>query len=92
MSELRPAIRKLRKQLSGHQSDERLKTILEALEAIDTRIIDIESGPIKTAAEVKAAIVKGVSVLKAGGVCVIDFHVEPPPERSDGIGHRATGD
>ncbi|SRR6266446_4415485 len=49
-------------------------------------------GPIKTAAEVKAAIVKGVSVLKAGGVCVIDFHVEPPPERSDGIGHRATGD
>ena len=43
LSELRPAIRKLRKQLSGHQSDERLKTILEALEAIDTRIIDIES-------------------------------------------------
>jgi len=26
---------------------------------------------------VKAAIVKGVSVLQAGGVCVIDFHVEP---------------
>jgi len=26
----------------------------------------------------------GVSVLKSGGVCVIDFHVEPPPERSDG--------
>ena len=49
-------------------------------------------GPVKTAAELKAAISKGVSVLKSGGVCVIDFHVEPPPERSDGIGHRGTGD
>src|SRR5262249_2924505 len=49
-------------------------------------------GPGKTAAEVKAAISRGVSVLKSGGVCVIDFHVEPPPERSDGIGQRATGD
>jgi thiamine pyrophosphate-dependent acetolactate synthase large subunit-like protein len=48
-------------------------------------------GPVKTAAEVKAAIAKGVSVLKAGGVCVIDFHVEPPAERTDGIGHRPTG-
>jgi hypothetical protein len=45
---------------------------------------------VKAAAEVKAAIAQGVSVLKSGGVCVIDFHVEPPPERSDGIGHRAT--
>jgi acetolactate synthase-1/2/3 large subunit len=49
-------------------------------------------GPVRTAADVKAAISKGVSVLKSGGVCVIDFHVEPPPERSDGIGHRATSD
>jgi thiamine pyrophosphate-dependent acetolactate synthase large subunit-like protein len=48
-------------------------------------------GPVRTAAEVGAAISKGVAVLKSGGVCVIDFHVEPPPERSDGIGHRATG-
>jgi hypothetical protein len=40
---------------------------------------------------VKAAISKGVAVLKSGGVCVIDFHVEPPAERSDGIGQRATG-
>ena len=48
-------------------------------------------GPVKTAAEVKAAISKGVAVLKSGGVCVIDFHVDPPPERSDGIGHRPTG-
>jgi hypothetical protein len=31
-------------------------------------------------------------VLKSGGVCVIDFHIAPPPERSDGIGQRATGD
>jgi hypothetical protein len=22
---------------------------------------------------------------------VIDFHIEPPPDRSDGIGHRPTG-
>ena len=43
------------------------------------------------AAEVKAAIAKGVAVLKSGGVCVIDFHVDPPAERSDGIGHRPTG-
>jgi len=48
-------------------------------------------GPVRTATEVKAAIAKGVAVLKSGGVCVIDFHVEPPPERSDGIGHRPTG-
>ena len=48
-------------------------------------------GPVKTAAEVKAAISKGVAVLKSGGVCVIDFHVAPPAERSDGIGQRATG-
>jgi thiamine pyrophosphate-dependent acetolactate synthase large subunit-like protein len=47
-------------------------------------------GPVKTAAGVKAAISKGVAVLKSGGVCVIDFHVEPPAERSDGIGHRPT--
>jgi thiamine pyrophosphate-dependent acetolactate synthase large subunit-like protein len=49
-------------------------------------------GPVKTPAEVRAAISKGVAVLKSGGVGVIDFHVEPPPERSDGIGQRATGD
>jgi thiamine pyrophosphate-dependent acetolactate synthase large subunit-like protein len=48
-------------------------------------------GPVKSAVELKAAISKGVSVLKSGGVCVIDFHVEPPAERTDGIGHRATG-
>ena len=47
-------------------------------------------GPVTSAADAKAAISKGVAVLKSGGVCVIDFHVEPPADRSDGIGHRAT--
>ena len=48
-------------------------------------------GPVTSAADAKAAISQGVAVLKSGGVCVIDFHVEPPADRSDGIGHRATG-
>ena len=41
-----------------------------------------------------AAIAKGVDVLKKGGVCVIDFHVDPPAERqaNHGLGHRATND
>jgi thiamine pyrophosphate-dependent acetolactate synthase large subunit-like protein len=51
-------------------------------------------GPVTTAADAKAAIAKGVDVLKKGGVCVIDFHVDPPAERqaNHGLGHRATGD
>ena len=49
-------------------------------------------GPVTTVDGVKAAISRGVAVLKSGGVCVIDFHIAPPPERSDGIGQRATGD
>jgi thiamine pyrophosphate-dependent acetolactate synthase large subunit-like protein len=51
-------------------------------------------GPVTQAADVKAAIERGVDVLKKGGVCVIDFHVEPPADRSanHGLGHRATGD
>ena len=46
------------------------------------------------AAEAGPAIAKGVDVLKKGGVCVIDFHVDPPAERqaSHALGHRATGD
>ncbi len=48
-------------------------------------------GPVRSAGAVKAAIAKGVAVLKSGGVCVIDFHVDPPADRSDGIGHRPTG-
>ena len=47
-------------------------------------------GPVKTANEVKSAMAKGVSVLKSGGVCVIDFWVDPPPDRSDGIGKRGS--
>ena len=39
-------------------------------------------GPIKTAADLEAAIAKGVGVLKSGGVCVIDVHVDPGEERS----------
>lgn len=38
-------------------------------------------GPIKHASEVQAAIERGVGVLKSGGVCVIDFHIEPSAER-----------
>ncbi len=49
-------------------------------------------GPVTSVADAKAAISKGVAVLKSGGVCVIDFHIEPPADRSDGIGHRPTGD
>ena len=47
-----------------------------------------------SAADAAAAIAKGVDVLKKGGVCVIDFHVDPPAERqaNHGLGHRATGE
>jgi len=40
----------------------------------------------------RAAIARGVDVLKKGGVCVIDLHVDPPSERqaSHALGHRAT--
>ena len=51
-------------------------------------------GPVTSAADGGTAIAKGVDVLKKGGVCVIDFHVDPPAERqaNHGLGHRATGD
>jgi thiamine pyrophosphate-dependent acetolactate synthase large subunit-like protein len=39
-------------------------------------------GPVDTPEGVKPAIEKGVAVLKAGGVCVIDFHVRPGAERA----------
>ena len=50
-------------------------------------------GPITKAAAVKPALEKGVAILKQGGVCVIDFHVDPPPERAviSALGHRETG-
>jgi hypothetical protein len=38
-------------------------------------------GPIERAADVQAAIERGVAVLKGGGVCVIDFHIAPSAER-----------
>jgi hypothetical protein len=43
--------------------------------------------------DVGPAIAQGVDVLKKGGVCVIDLHVDPPAERqaSHALGHRATG-
>jgi thiamine pyrophosphate-dependent acetolactate synthase large subunit-like protein len=50
-------------------------------------------GPVKTAAELKAAIDKGVAALRAGKVCVIDLHITPGEERQTNasIGQRATG-
>ena len=51
-------------------------------------------GPITNAEDVTPAIARGVDVLKKGGVCVIDLHVDPPSERqaSHALGHRATGE
>src|SRR4029077_10885702 len=45
-------------------------------------------------ADVAPAMARGVDVLKKGGVCVIDLHVDPPSERqaSHALGHRATGE
>ena len=41
-------------------------------------------GPVKTLEELEAALKKGVEVLNAGGVCLIDAHVPPGAERSAG--------
>ena len=38
-------------------------------------------GPVQSAGEIAAAIERGVSVLNAGGVAVIDFHITPGEER-----------
>ncbi len=50
-------------------------------------------GPVTKAAEVRPALEKGVGVLKSGGVCVIDFHVNPGEGRiaSSSAGGRKTG-
>ncbi len=50
-------------------------------------------GPITKAEDVTPAIARGVDVLKKGGVCVIDIHIDPPAERQSAhaLGHRATG-
>ena len=48
-------------------------------------------GPVKTPAELDAAIKRGVEVLKKGGVCLIDVHIEPGEERgAASTGHRNT--
>lgn len=50
-------------------------------------------GPITKASEVAGALEKGVSVLKRGGVAVVDFHVDPGEERlsSTSASGRKTG-
>ena len=50
-------------------------------------------GPVTRGSDVKAALEKGVAVLKQGGVCVIDFHVDPGEERvsAASVGGRKTG-
>jgi thiamine pyrophosphate-dependent acetolactate synthase large subunit-like protein len=50
-------------------------------------------GPVTKASDVAAALEQGVGVLKEGGVCVIDFHVDPGEERTSAasVGQRKTG-
>jgi thiamine pyrophosphate-dependent acetolactate synthase large subunit-like protein len=50
-------------------------------------------GPIMSAEDVAPALERGVGVLKQGGVCVIDFHVDPSEERqaAASVGQRKTG-
>jgi thiamine pyrophosphate-dependent acetolactate synthase large subunit-like protein len=38
-------------------------------------------GPVTKAADVRAALERGVAVLKGGGVAVVDFHIDPGEER-----------
>jgi len=38
-------------------------------------------GPVTKSSDVRGAIEKGVGILKQGGVCVIDFHVDPSEDR-----------
>jgi thiamine pyrophosphate-dependent acetolactate synthase large subunit-like protein len=50
-------------------------------------------GPVTRASDVAGALEQGVAVLKQGGVCVIDLHVDPSEERISGasVGQRKTG-
>jgi thiamine pyrophosphate-dependent acetolactate synthase large subunit-like protein len=50
-------------------------------------------GPVVHPADVAKAIAEGVGVLKSGGVCVIDFHVQPGEDRRSNasVGERKTG-
>jgi len=41
-------------------------------------------GPVTKADDVRAALERGVGILKQGGVCVIDFHVDPNEDRKAG--------
>jgi thiamine pyrophosphate-dependent acetolactate synthase large subunit-like protein len=49
-------------------------------------------GPITRASDIAGALEQGVAVLKQGGVCVIDFHVDPSEERISvaSVGQRKT--
>lgn len=49
-------------------------------------------GPITKASDVAGAMEEGVAVLKQGGVCIIDFHVDPSEERTStaSVGQRKT--
>jgi thiamine pyrophosphate-dependent acetolactate synthase large subunit-like protein len=50
-------------------------------------------GPVTKAADVAGALEEGVGILMKGGVCVIDFHVDPGEDRTAGasIGQRKPG-
>jgi thiamine pyrophosphate-dependent acetolactate synthase large subunit-like protein len=50
-------------------------------------------GPVTRGDQVKGALEEGVGVLKRGGVCVVDLHIDPSAERrgSSSIGQRKTG-
>jgi thiamine pyrophosphate-dependent acetolactate synthase large subunit-like protein len=50
-------------------------------------------GPVMNPNDVPKAIAEGVGVLKSGGVCVIDFHVDPGEDRRSAasVGQRKTG-
>ena len=49
-------------------------------------------GPVRCACDVAPALEQGVAVLKQGGVCVIDFHVDPGEDRTSAasVGQRTT--
>jgi thiamine pyrophosphate-dependent acetolactate synthase large subunit-like protein len=79
-----PANRWIGQRLSDPEPD--LAKLAEAQGAVGI-------GPVRRADEVEAALVKGVAVLGAGGVCVVDLHVDPGAERhaAAALGQRATG-
>jgi thiamine pyrophosphate-dependent acetolactate synthase large subunit-like protein len=82
--EREPANRWIGQRLSDPDPD--LAKLVEAQGAVGI-------GPVRNAGEVDAAIEKGVAVLRSGGVCLIDFHIDPGEERhaAAALGQRATG-